>query len=138
MKTKTFSVMIADESPANLEGGEVVIKLCVCPNMHAQICIPMFLDDDVVLFRFRPGGIPLKDLCLFEEFQMFQLSACQAFLCRSAVDSKFGKKQPTKLDASKKRKEFLEAYVIHIHVVDCSIANSEYVVFLFVDWFCFL
>lgn len=80
MKTKTFSVMIADESPANLEGGEVVIKLCVCPNMHAQICIPMFLDDDVVLFRFRPGGITLKDLCLFEEFQMFQLSACQAFL----------------------------------------------------------
>ena len=26
MQTKTFSAMIADESPANLEGGEVVIK----------------------------------------------------------------------------------------------------------------
>jgi hypothetical protein len=82
-------------------------------------------DDDVVLFLFRRGGITLRFCVCLKNFKCVNfLHARLFFEDQRPIQSL--EKQPTKLDASKKRKEFLEAYVIHLHVVDCSIFASMY------------
>ena len=66
------------------------------------------------------------NLRMFEEFQV---GVSTSFFIEDERSIQSLEKQLTMLDASKKRKEFLKACLIHVHVIDCSIFR-EHVFFM--------